>query len=90
MITGMKPRAINKFKQENSLTGKWSYSGVGIPFMVFEHSFLVRYKLKHLFSSGELTKAIEAVDHLIWCIENDIFNKPRIDHPYLENLKLGG
>lgn len=90
LLTGMKPRAINKFKKENGLTGKWTYSGVGIPFMCYEFSYLVRYKQKHIGSSGLLEKAIDLVDHLIWCIENNMFNKPKIEHPYLSNLKLGG
>lgn len=66
----------------------WSYSGVGIPFLVFDGSFRVKYKHKFIFVSSSRDKAIAVVDHLIWCIENNMFNQPRIEHPYFEKLSL--
>lgn len=69
----------------------WSYSGKGIPFFYFSNScaqHFVKYNGK-VFYNGVISKAINIVDHLIWCIENNIFNQPRIEHPYLVNLKFG-
>ena len=68
---------------------KWSYEGVGIPFLKFDCVFKVIYKKKYIASSAFIENALNVVVHLIWCIENNMFNKPRIEHPYLENLKFG-
>ena len=67
----------------------WSYSGVGIPFLRFDGLFRVKYKHKFIFASKSFKESISVVDHLIWCINNDMFKQPRIEHPYFENLKLG-
>ena len=66
----------------------WSYEGVGIPFMRFDVLFRVKYKHRFIFASNSMVKSLAVVDHLIWCIENGMFNKARIEHPYFENLKL--
>ena len=69
----------------------WSYSGCNIPFCRFSKSpmgFVVYYKSKRLFT-GNLNSASNFVTHLIWCIENKMFDAPRIESPYLMNLKLG-
>lgn len=88
-ITGMNKRAINKFKKQNGLTGKWSYSGVGIPFITFDSLYRVKYKHRYVVARNNLNDAIEFLEHLIWCIENRIFDLPRIEHPYLKNITFG-
>ena len=69
----------------------WSYSGIGVPFMYFNRSCAQYFvsKSRIVFYNGLFGKAVNVVDHLIWCIENNMFNQPRIEHPYLENLKFG-
>lgn len=69
---------------------KWFYGGVGIPFMHFDSSrpqYEVNYK-GHRVARGTFSKCLSIVEHLIWCIENNMFNQPRIEHPYFENLPL--
>lgn len=85
-LLGVSKRTINDFRSK--IVKTWTYSGVGIPFMVFDKSFTVN-RYGYLYSSPVLCNAIKAVDHLIWCIENNMFNQPRIEHPYLVNLKFG-
>lgn len=67
----------------------WSYEGVGIPFMRFDGLFRVKYKHCFIFASSSMVKSLNVVDHLIWCIESNMFNQPRVEHPYFENLTLG-
>jgi len=69
----------------------WSYSGIGIPFMYFNKSCAQYFvsKSRGIFYNGLFGKAVNVVDHLIWCIENNMFNQSRIEHPYLVNLKFG-
>jgi len=82
---------VKSHRTKNRSCGKWTYSGVGLPKMFFETvngSFVVKYGSKWVFR-GTFDKAVNVVDHLIWCIENGMFNQPRIEHPYFENLSFG-
>ena len=75
----------------SKLKRSWSYSGCGIPFCRFSASpmgFVVYYKNKRVFV-GCLKSSVSVVDHLIWCIESGVFKLPRIESPYLKNLKFG-
>ncbi len=88
MLTGLKPHAIRNNRDKS----KWRYSGIGLPFLFFSMSsamFCVDYKHNRLYTGG-INTAINVVDHLIWCIEKGMFDKPRVEHPYLQNLKFGG
>ena len=82
---------IHLVRSEIAKTNRaWSYSGCGIPFCRFSKSplgFVVYYKNKRVFT-GCLKSSVNVVDHLIWCIESGMFTKPRIEHPYLDNLNF--
>lgn len=83
-------RSVERYKSKCRIYD-WCYSGVGIPFVYFNKSrvcYTVIYK-EYLFFSGNLSRCVKVLDHLLWCIENDMFKQPRIEHPYFENLKLG-
>ena len=88
-LLGVRQHTLKTYRIRNDLLGSWSYRGVGIPFLVFDESFCIRYRFKYIFSSPFLSKAIDVVDHLIWCIENGMFNMPRIENPYFDNLRFG-
>lgn len=77
-----------KTVQRNRVS-KWSYTGVGVPFFRFDGLFRVKYRHSFIYASKSYVKAMQVVEHLIWCIENEMFNQARIEHPYFENLKLG-
>lgn len=88
-LLGINAKRVDWFKYSNKLNA-WSYTGVNIPFLHFDKktvSFKVRYRHQTLFS-GSFKTAIKFVDHLLWCIENNMFNQPRIEHPYFENLGI--
>jgi hypothetical protein len=81
---------------------KWSYSGVGIPFVRFDKwqhcsRWRVRYKMKLLFS-GSFDNAIKVQGQLIWMLENGLnpFEEKRIRKPVktildpFAGLKFGG
>jgi hypothetical protein len=77
---------------------KWSYSGVGIPFLGFDKlmGFRVKYKMKHIYG-GSFDNAIKVQGQLIWMLENDLnpFEEKRIRKPVktildpFAGLKLG-
>ena len=85
---GLKAGTVKAYRLRNKIRGKWTYEGTKVPFMHFDGLFRVKYKNRFIFASNSLSKSINLVDHLIWGIENDMFNKPRIEHPYFEGLKL--
>lgn len=81
---------INKVAKPR-VKGGFRHKGVGIPFLFFHKSiaqYAVDSKGQRIYN-GKLDIAIKVVDHLIWCIESGQFDKPRIEHPYFENLSLG-
>lgn len=90
LLMGLKAGTIKQFRRRKKLQSNWTYSGKGIPFMRFSETYRVKYKHRPIFWSGDLTKAIKAVDHLIWCIENKMFNAKPIEHPYFENITFTG
>lgn len=84
--------SVDSYKYRNNIR-VWTYRGFGIPFLRFDFQsklpcYRVEYKGSYIFG-GFLSVALFVVDHLIWCIENNMFNKPRIEHPYFDNLKIG-
>ena len=86
---GVSRKAVESFKRRQNLN-KWSYTGINIPYCKFHKDnldYTVSYKHKTIFS-GCFKSAMSVLDHLIWCIENGIFKKARIEHPYFENIKL--
>ena len=88
---GLKIHVVRYQREKNK--SYWSYEGIGIPFCFFDicgnpHWSILKSRFRFAKTSN-LKKAISIVDHLIWCIENNMFNQPRIEHPYLENLKFG-
>ena len=88
-LLGVGEFSIDSYKTYNNLKS-WTYSCCGMPFLSFHPlstSYRVQYKSRVIFL-GSRNKAINVLDHLIWCIENDMFNKPRIENPYFEGLKL--
>ena len=86
-LLGCDARAVRYHKKS-----MWSYTGVGIPFMCFDGSDKPHWSIakdgKRIAKSASLEKAVSIVDHLIWCIENGMFNQPRIENPYFTGLKL--
>lgn len=83
-------RSVENYRSKNRVY-KFCYSGVGVPFLYFNKATLSRmviFKGKTIFH-GSLKLSFKVLDHLIWCIENNMFNQPRIEHPYLVNLKFG-
>ena len=78
------PKTIRRSRVSN-----WSYTGVGIPLLRFDGLYRVKYKHKFIFASISFNKSMEVLDHLIWCIDNGMFNKARIEHPYFYSLRFG-
>lgn len=81
---------VKNYRAKNIKT-EWRYSGSGLPFIFFNVSsakFSVEYKGKRLYT-GVLSTAIKVLDHLIWCIENGLFDMPRIGNPYFSDIKFG-
>ena len=84
--------SVNTVKYHKKNKSNWFYYGVGLPFCCFDIincQWSVVKNHRRIVKTSSLDKAIKVVDHLIWCIENNMFNQPRIEHPYLENLKFG-
>lgn len=84
--------SVNTVKYYRRDIFTWVYSGIGFPFCDFDScnaQWLVRKNHALIAKTSIINKAINFLDHLIWCIENNMFNQPRIEHPYLENLKFG-
>ena len=87
---GVSKLSVDSYREYNNLKS-WTYSGCGFPFLSFNTAgvcYRVQYKRSVIFF-GSIKNALKVLDQLIWCIENNMFNKPRIEHPYLENLKFG-
>lgn len=84
---------VAQVKYARPFNVSWSYQGFNIPFCQFDKSDKPHWSIRkggfRVAKSSNLVEAICIIDHLIWCIENNIFNQPRIEHPYLENLKFG-
>lgn len=90
LFLGVTVRQIEKLRAK-SRNYKFCYPGIGIPFFYFNGATLSRmviHKGKTIFH-GSFDLSLKVLDHLIWCIENNMFNQPRIERPYLENLKFG-
>ena len=86
---GVNAKKVDYFKRRNNFN-VWTYSGLGIPFHYFDGwsvDYKIEYKGKKVFG-GCFKRAMNVLDHLIWCIENGMFKQPRIEHPYFENLTL--
>lgn len=92
-LIGAKQQTVTSFRFRNNITAKWHYKGFGIPFTKARgddrYQIEVQFRNKSIASSNRLDKTIGVVDHLIYCINNDFFNMPRVENPYLEGLKLG-
>lgn len=90
---GVPSQTVNSFRFRNNIKAKWHYKGVGAPFLSVRikdrYSLDVYYQNGTVATTGSILKAFKLVDHLIWCINNDMFKQPRIEHPYFEKLKLG-
>lgn len=85
---GLNVNTVRSYRVRNKARRSWTYTGLGIPMMFFNIDsgcFIVSNKKAKLFK-GVFSKAIDVVDRLLWCIENNMFNQPRIEHPYFENL----
>lgn len=91
---GVAVGTVNSMRFREGIRAKWFYKGVGIPFLSVrtDQGYTLEIHCgKGVFASTSNTeKALSLVDHLIWCIEKGMFKQPRIEHPYFENLKLGG
>ena len=83
-LIGCNQKTIQRNRVSN-----WSYTGVGIPFLRFDGLFRIKYKHKFIFASTSINKSMEVLEHLIWCIDNGMFNKARIEHPYFYSLRFG-
>lgn len=90
---GAKSQTVTSFRFRNKIKSKWYHKGNKIPFLSVRtndrYALDVYFRSGTLATSGSFSKAMKIVDHLIWCIELDMFDKPRIENPYLQNLKFG-
>lgn len=89
-LMGVKSQTITSFRFRRGLGSSWHYKGFGIPFASFRgderHQIEIEFKKMYIASTNSASKAVAIVDHIIWCIENNMFNKARIEHPYREDL----
>ena len=88
-----KSQTVTSFRFRNKIKSKWYHKGNKIPFLSVRtndrYALDIYFRSGTLATSGSFSKAIKIVDHLIWCIELGMFDKPRIENPYLKNLKFG-
>lgn len=83
-LMGRSVKCVERFRRRCGLVPKWSYGGVGIPFLRFEPSmalYKVRYNRRTVASSAILPVAVRFLDHLMWCIERGYMNAPKVAHP---------
>lgn len=88
-LLGVPSNTIKRYRARNNLRGKWSYTGIGIPFLRFDGLYRIKYNRKYVTASNNFKQVINVLDHLLWCIEKGIMSdKTRVEHPYFERLKL--
>lgn len=64
-------KQVSHYRSINNCRGKWFYRGSGIPFCDFnQDGYRVRKSGKKIFR-GSFSGAIENVDRLICCLDND-------------------
>lgn len=89
-LMGVKAQTITSFRFRRGLGSLWHYKGFGVPFSSFRgdmrHQVEIEFKKMYIASTNSAEKAFAIVDHLIWCIENGMFNAKPIEHPYREKL----
>lgn len=91
-LTGLESHTIRNARAAMGIKPLWYHKGVGIPFMYFNTS-LVAYAVykndTHLFA-GSFDKAVESVDRLIYCLENNNGKLPPSRREwYFKNLEFG-
>ena len=90
---GCKQQTVTSFRFRKGINCNWYYKGNKIPFLSIRtndrYALDVYYRSGTVATSGSFSKAIKIVDHLIWCIETGVFKLPKIESPYLKNLKFG-
>lgn len=92
-FTGLSRNRVERFRTKRQAKANWVYRGYGIPFMAVVDTtdclcFRV-YKGRKLFV-GRFHKAIEMVDRLIFCLENNHGKLPPTMNEYVfDNLKFG-
>ena len=70
-LTGLTVKQVSYYRFINNCRGQWFYKGSGIPFCDFnQEGYRVRKSGKKIFR-GAFKEAIENVDRLIYCIENN-------------------
>ncbi len=86
-ITGLSKRQVLNIKN----TGEWIYSGVGIPFMSFincnERPHYRVHKNRRTIYQGIFSRAVENVDRLIYCLEN---NNGKLPSKVFDNMEFIG
>lgn len=90
---GLSVNTVGSYRKRN-IKRKWTYTGVGIPFLRYDRhiGYRVKYKMIHLYG-GSFSGAITWQGQLLWLLERGLCpfgldGQPVIEHPYFESLKL--
>ncbi|AUR96170.1 hypothetical protein NVP1216O_42 [Vibrio phage 1.216.O._10N.222.55.C12] len=86
-LTGLQTRRIERHRE----TAVWRYKGVGLPFVSFCNTklsafYCVTHK-RRLMHKGNISGAIECVDRLIFCLEN---NNGKLPSKVFDNMGFIG
>ena len=97
-LIGTNVSLINKLRAKMNVKPKASTSfDTGLRYVYLDSSnctFAIRAVInsskKTIASSKSLEVAVEISDWLSHCIENDMFNHERVEHPYFDKLDFAG